>query len=59
MIEQPDVDKAVFVRALKDFEEPVVVEGTDIAFEMKRGDIFVVRWSAVRERVLAGDAELL
>ncbi|KAA6413483.1 MAG: GINS Sld5 component [Lasallia pustulata] len=59
MVEQPDVDKAVFVRALMDVEEPVVVEGTDIAFEMKRGDIFVVRWSAVRERVLAGDAELL
>ena len=59
MIEQPDVDKAVFVRALKDVGEPVVVEGTDMAFEMKRGDIFVVRWSAVRERVLAGDAELM
>ena len=59
MVEEPDVDKAVFVRALMDVEEPVVVEGTDIAFEMKRGDVFVVRWSAVRERVLAGDAELL
>lgn len=59
MIEQPDVDKAVFVRALRDVEDPVVVEGTDMAFEMKRGDIFVVRWSAVRERVLVGDAELM
>lgn len=59
MIEEPDVDKAVFVRALKDIHEPVVVEGTDMAFEMSRGDIFVVRWSAVREIVLAGDAELM
>ncbi|MCJ1303547.1 GINS complex subunit, partial [Hypocenomyce scalaris] len=41
MIEQPEVDKAVFVRALKDVREPMVVEGTDMAFEMKRGDIFV------------------
>ena len=59
MIEQPEVDKAVFVRALKDVREPMVVEGTDMAFEMKRGDIFVVRWSAVRGRVLTGDAELM
>lgn len=59
MIEQPDMDKAVFVRALRDIHEPVVVEGTDIAFEMSRGNIFVVRWSAVRELVLAGDAELM
>lgn len=59
MIEQPDMDKAVFVRALRDIHEPVVVDGTDIAFEMGRGNIFVVRWSAVRELVLAGDAELM
>lgn len=59
MIEQPDMDKAVFVRALRDIHDPVVVEGTDIAFEMSRGNIFVVRWSAVREIVLAGDAELI
>ena len=59
MIEQPDVDKAVFVRTLRDGREPVVVEGTDIAFEMRRGDVFVVRWSAVRDRVEEGDAELI
>ena len=59
MIEQPDIDKAVFVRAVRDIEEPVVVEGTDMYFEMKRGDIFVVRWSAVREIVMSGDAELI
>ena len=59
MVDQPDVDKAVFVRALRDSREAVVVEGTDIDFEMRRGEIYVVRWSAVRERVLAGDAELI
>ena len=58
MIEQPDLDKAVFVRALSDVPEIVVV-GTDIAFEMRRGDIFVVRWSAVREAVEKGEAELI
>ena len=59
MIEQPDVDKAVFVRALRNVDAPVVVEGTDIAFEMRGGDVYVVRWSAVRELVMAGDAELI
>ena len=59
MIEVPDVDKAVFVRGLKDAEEPVVIEGTETYFELRRGDIFVTRWSAVRELVLAGDAELI
>ena len=58
MIEQPDLDEAVFVRALSDVPEIVVV-GTDIAFEMRRGDIFVVRWSAVREAVEKGEAELI
>ncbi|KAL8941683.1 MAG: hypothetical protein Q9216_002096 [Gyalolechia sp. 2 TL-2023] len=59
MIEQPDVDKAVFVRALRDIEEPITVEGTDIDFEMRRGDVYVVRWSAVRDAVMHGDAELI
>ena len=59
MIEQPDVDKAVFVRALRDVDTPIVMEGTDIAFEMRRGDVYVVRWNAVRELVMGGDAELI
>lgn len=59
MIEQPDVDKAVFVRALRDVEEPIVVDGTDIDFEMRRGDVYVVRWSAVRDVVVNGNAELI
>ena len=59
MIEQPDVDSAVFVRALKDGREPIVVDGTDTAFTMRRGDVYVVRWSAVRGSVIEGDAELI
>jgi len=59
MIEQPDLDKAVFVRVLRDVPEPVVIEGTDTAFEMRRGDVLVVRYSAVRENVLEGDVELI
>ena len=59
MIELPDADKAVFVRGLRDVTEPITVEGTDIALDLKRGEINVVRWSVIRDRVEAGDAELL
>ena len=59
MMETPDTDRAVFVRGLKDVPEPISVEGTEIYFELRRGDVFVTRWSAVRELVLAGDAELI
>jgi len=59
MVETPDVDKAVFVRGVRDVEEPVYVEGTDTYFEMRRGDVYVVRWSAVRGLVEAGEAELI
>lgn len=58
MVDRPDVDKAVFVRVLKDCGE-VVVPGTDVKAEFRRGDIWVVRWSAVRERVLGGDVEVI
>jgi GINS complex subunit 4 len=58
MVDTPDADVAVFCRVLRDIGV-INVEGTERAFEMKRGDCWVVRWSAVRERVLAGDVELI
>jgi GINS complex subunit 4 len=61
MIDQPDKDKAVFVRALRDVGD-IYVEGTDRRFEMKRGDVWVVRWSAVRQWAVGsgtGDVELI
>lgn len=59
MIDQPDVDKAVFARAIKDVDEAIYVEGADTYFAMKRGDIYVVRWSAIRSLVLEGSVELI
>lgn len=59
MIEVPDVDKAVFVRALRDIDSLIYVEGTDMGFQMLKGDIYVVRWSAIHQLVLSGDAELI
>jgi GINS complex subunit 4 len=58
MVERPDMDKAIFVRVLKDCGE-VRVEGTDVRAEFRRGDVWVVRWSAVREKVLDGDVEVV
>lgn len=58
MVDTPDLDTAVFCRVLRDVGV-VSVEGTDAEFEMRRGDVFVVRWSLVRERVRAGDVELI
>ena len=58
MVDKPDEDAAVFCRALRDVGI-VNVEGTDRSFEVKRGDVWVVRWSAIRKWVLAGDIELI
>lgn len=58
MVDKPNEDAAIFCRALRDVGE-VWVEGTDRRFEMKRGDVWVVRWSAVRKWVLSGDIELI
>ena len=49
---------AVFVRALRDVGE-VSVDGTDRRFEVRRGDVWVVRWSAVKNWVEIGDLELI
>ncbi|KAF1979840.1 GINS complex, Sld5 component [Bimuria novae-zelandiae CBS 107.79] len=58
MVDKPDEDAAVFVRVLRDVGE-VAVEGTDKRLEMKRGDVWVVRWSTMRGWVASGDLELI
>lgn len=58
MVDKPDEDKAVFVRVLRDVGE-IWVDGTDRRFQMKRGDVWVVRWSAVKQWVGTGDCELI
>jgi len=59
MVEKPDADYAVFIRALIDSPYPVQVEGTEISIEMQRGNIYIVRWSAIKDRVLDGEVELI
>lgn len=58
MVETPDTERAVFVRGLRDVGE-VWVEGTDTAFDLRRGDLVVVRWGAVKDIVGRGDAEVI
>jgi GINS complex subunit 4 len=62
MVEGPDLEKAVFVRGLGGPQGEAVeveVEGTDIGFRMGRGDVWVVRWGAVRGAVARREAELI
>ncbi|KAF2639900.1 GINS complex, Sld5 component [Massarina eburnea CBS 473.64] len=58
MIDRPDEDAAVFVRCLKDVGD-LAIEGTGSSVDIKRGDVWVVRWSAVRRWVEAGDLEVI
>jgi GINS complex subunit 4 len=65
MVEEPDVDSAVFCRVVKriageEGEEGVVrIPGTDTEYRLAMGDVYVVRYSAVREFVVKGEIELI
>jgi len=37
----------------------VRIPGTDTEFELAKDDVYVVRYSAVREFVVSGDVELI
>lgn len=58
MVDKPDEDAAIFVRCLRDVGD-VAIEGTETRIDLKRGDVWVVRWSAVREWVQLGDLEVI
>jgi GINS complex subunit 4 len=59
MIDGPDLETAVFARALKD----VMVEGkgrdADDQMNAKVGEVVVARWSDVKALVERGDLELV
>ncbi|KAG8623116.1 hypothetical protein KVT40_008092 [Elsinoe batatas] len=60
MVDQPDLDTAVFVRVLRD-AGTVEVQGEQGVgeVELKRGDVWVLRWRVVREGVRRGDLEVI
>jgi GINS complex subunit 4 len=62
MVEEPDLDSAVFCRVVKRIgeEESVVrIPGTGTEFRLNVGDVYVVRYSAVKEFVVRGEVELI
>ena len=60
MVETPDLDAAVFCRVVKDVEDTISFPGTETEDAMlKKGDVMVVRYSAVRMYIKKGDVELI
>lgn len=60
MVVTPDEDTAVFCRVLRDSGN-VEVQGEQGVgeVELRRGDVWVLRWRDVRRRVLVGDIEMI
>lgn len=60
MVDGPDEDSAVFCRVLRDTGSVEVYgEGGTADVDLRRGDVWVLRWSAVRDKVIRGDVELI
>lgn len=60
MVDTPDLDSAVFCRVLRNAGSVEVHGETGTGeVELRRGDVWILRWSAVRDKVLAGDVELI
>lgn len=60
MVDKPDEDTAVFCRILRDAGQVDVhgEQGTGTV-ELRRGDVWVLRWRDIRESVESGDGELI
>lgn len=61
MVDTPDEEAAVFCRVLRDVEARVEIqgEGEVSEAELKRGDVWVLRWRGVKDAVVRGDVELI
>ena len=60
MVDKPDEDTAVFVRVLRE-AGTVEIQGEQGMgeVELKRGDVWVLRWKDVRAGVENGDVECI
>lgn len=60
MVDKPDQDSAVFCRVLRD-ADTVDVQGEQGAseVELRRGDVWVLRWRDIKDGVRKGDVELI
>jgi GINS complex subunit 4 len=60
MVDKPDEEGAVFCRVLRDAGRvPVYGETATTDVELRRGDLWLLRWSAIKDAVLRGDVELV
>jgi GINS complex subunit 4 len=70
MIEKPDMDKAVFCRVIRTPEDGDITFAKYFPFEyllmnsgeeitLEEGNIFLIRYSAVRKYIVDGDVELI
>lgn len=60
MVDKPDEDTAVFCRVLRDCGKVEIQgeQGVGIV-ELQRGDVWVLRWREVAERVRMGSVEMI
>lgn len=60
MVDKPDEDSAAFCRVLRDAGNVDIQGEAGVGdVELKRGDVWVLRWSAIREAVVRGHVELI
>ena len=60
MVDKPDDDTAVFCRVLRDAGKVAVYSDAETSYpELVRGDVWVLRWSAIKRMVERGDIELI
>ena len=60
MVDKPEEDSAVFCRVLRDAGNLEIYGEAGVGdVDLKRGDVWVLRWSAVKEAVVRGDVELI
>lgn len=55
MIEEPDLDRAVFIKVIN----PSVIELDNEEIELTKGSVFVMRYRAIRHMVSTGDVVLI
>lgn len=59
MVDKPDMEKAVFCRCVRDVPEVLGIPGTGAEWRLRKRDVMVVRYSAVRAWVEEGSVELI
>ena len=59
MIEEPDLDRAVFCKVVKQPVNPMLDLGNDESISLTMDSIYMVRYSVVRELIMDGSIELI